>query len=85
MTKEEMDAEIDRHIRDKNKYIGQEWVVPMDTKWFGVKNRTITTDLIRNYCNCVGDLNPLFWSEDYAKKTRWGGTGSEAPLLGRSE
>ena len=73
MTKEEMDAEIERHIRLKNQYIGQEWPLPTDTKWFGVKNRMITKDLIRNYCNCVGDLNPLFRDETYAKNTRWGG------------
>jgi hypothetical protein len=74
MTVEEMNAEVDRHIRDKSRYIGKEWVVTPDrTKWFGVKHRQITHDLIRDYCDCVGDLNPLFWSEDYAVKTRWGG------------
>jgi acyl dehydratase len=73
MTPEEMNAEIERHIREKNKFIGHEWVVPTDTKWFGVKNRLITEDLIRNYCNCVGDLNPLFRDETYARNTRWGG------------
>ena len=74
MTVEEMNAEVDRHLREKTKYIGKEWVVPTDrTKWFGVKHRLITHDLIRDYCDNVGDLNPLFWSEDYAANTRWGG------------
>jgi acyl dehydratase len=73
MTQEEMEQEIQRYIRDKNKYIGQEWPLPVGKKWFGQKNRQITTDLIRNYCNCVGDLNPLFRDETYAKNTRWGG------------
>ncbi len=73
MTKEEINAEFERHIREKRKYIGQEWILPTQTKWFGVKNRTITADLIKFYCDCVGDLNPLFLSEDYASNTRWGG------------
>ena len=81
MTQAQLNAEIERHIRDKNKYVGQEWVVPTDTKWFGVKNRTITHDLIRNYCNCVGDLNPLFRDTMYAANTRWGGVVAPGMII----
>lgn len=81
MTREQMDAEITRHINEKNKFVGHEWVVPTDTKWFGVKNRLITHDLIRNYCNCVGDLNPLFRDIGYAENTRWGGVIAPGMIL----
>ncbi|MGA1792260.1 MAG: MaoC family dehydratase N-terminal domain-containing protein [bacterium] len=73
MTKEEMEAEIQRYIKEKNKHIGEEWPLPIGKKWFGLKNELITQDLIRNYCNCVGDLNPLFRDKVYATGTRWGG------------
>jgi acyl dehydratase len=73
LTKEDIDKEIKRYMAAKNKYAGQEWPQPIGSKWFGVKNTMITQDTIRNYCNCVGDLNPLFRDETYAKNTRWGG------------
>jgi len=36
-------------------------------------HRTITADMIRLYAAAVGDTNPLWTDEDYAKKTGWGG------------
>ena len=35
--------------------------------------REATIDTVANFCNGVGDLNPLHRDEEYAKWTRWGG------------
>ena len=37
------------------------------------KALTVTKDNIRQYTNQLGDDNPLFCDEKYAKKTKWGG------------
>lgn len=34
---------------------------------------TLTLEAIQRYCRSVGDLNPLYFDEEYAKKSRWGG------------
>lgn len=43
----------------------------------GEPRRTIpyvlTLEAIHRYCRSVGDLHPLYFDEDYACKTRWGG------------
>ncbi len=36
-------------------------------------NIEVTVDMIRHFATAVGDLNPLWIDEAYAKKTRWGG------------
>lgn len=51
---------------------------------------TISTDAIRNYAESIGDNNPLYLDENYAKGTRWGKSVApqimmaitNAPLLG---
>ncbi len=35
-------------------------------------NRLASYEAIRNYVNGIGDINPLFRDEEYAKKTRYG-------------
>ena len=30
-------------------------------------------DALYHYCQGLGDDNPLFWNEEYARQTRWGG------------
>jgi len=35
-------------------------------------NRYVSFEAIRNYVNGIGDINPLFRDEEYAKKTRYG-------------
>ncbi|MBI2886388.1 MAG: MaoC family dehydratase N-terminal domain-containing protein [Chloroflexi bacterium] len=30
-------------------------------------------DALYHYCQGLGDDNPLYWNEEYARKTRWGG------------
>ena len=36
-------------------------------------NIEVTVDMIKHFATAVGDLNPLWIDEEYAKKTRWGG------------
>jgi acyl dehydratase len=36
-------------------------------------NRLITEDMLRLFVSAIGDPNPLWVDEDYAKTTRWGG------------
>ena len=39
----------------------------------GPWNTEVTRDNIRHYCYGIGDDNPLWLDEEYARKTRWGG------------
>ena len=73
VTKEEVNQEIERWMAEKRKHIGEEWPLEVGKKWFGLKNRLVTVDLIRNFCNTVGDLNPLYRDEAYARSTKYGG------------
>ncbi len=34
---------------------------------------TITLEMIQRYARSIGDLNPLYFDEEYAKKSRYGG------------
>lgn len=34
---------------------------------------TLTLESIQRYCRSVGDQNPLYFDEVYAKQSRWGG------------
>jgi len=40
---------------------------------YALFNEEVTKDLIRHFCDGIGDKNPLYRWEDYAKFTRWGG------------
>ncbi len=70
----------DEWAAEKNSQVGKitvprigEYPVDWDN-WYGSTiNEWITTDLIRHYVDCIGDRNPLFRFEEYAKGTRWGG------------
>lgn len=44
-------------------------------RWFSNKpwNEVATRDAFRHFARGIGDPNPLWWREDYARKTRWGG------------
>ena len=46
-------------------------------RWSPVGGRefltTATPDVMRNFARGYGDDNPLFTSEEYGRKTRWGG------------
>lgn len=34
---------------------------------------TLTLEAIQRYCRAVGDLHPLYFNEEYAKRSRYGG------------
>ena len=79
--KTEQDKIIDKFVAERNKNIG-EVIIPQVGEippqmecWYGsIMNQYCTTDLIRHYCEAIGDWrNPLWFSEDYARNTRWGG------------
>ena len=38
----------------------------------GINNEVASKDLIRHYCDAIGETNPLFRDENYAKSTRYG-------------
>lgn len=54
-------------IEDVRRRIGVEWV-PKEPFF----NTQATRDAIRHFCDGIGDANPLFRDEEYAKKSRWG-------------
>lgn len=39
----------------------------------GIITRVANRDAIRQFCNAIGDENPLWRDEEYARNTRWGG------------
>ena len=38
----------------------------------GINNKLACADLIRHYVDAIGDINPLWRSEEYAKSTKYG-------------
>ncbi|MBW2369290.1 MAG: hypothetical protein JRH15_15580, partial [Deltaproteobacteria bacterium] len=36
---------------------------------FGMRQRIAGTDAIRNFCNGIGDVNPVYRSVDYARNS----------------
>jgi acyl dehydratase len=44
-------------------------------------NEVATRDLIRHYADGIGDTNPLWRDETYARNTRWGGITVPGPFL----
>jgi len=80
MAQSEVEKKIDEWVQAQNKHIGEE-IVPWPAS-YPVEERNIfgqqaiewvTEDIIRHYCASMGDRNPLYWSHDYARRTRWGG------------
>ena len=81
MAQSEVEKNIEKWVAALNKHKGEEWVpwlspYPVDPKLDYIEQQAlewITKDNIRFYAAGIGDRNPLFWSEDYARRTRWGG------------
>jgi acyl dehydratase len=80
MSQTEFDKMIDEWVERENKDRGKITIpklgpYPVDLSgYYGQQmNEWVTTDSIRHYAVSLGDRNPLWWNEDYAKKTRWGG------------
>jgi acyl dehydratase len=77
----EWNKAIEEWFEKKNQRKGQEWtpskgIYPPDVRvgyQTGQNNEWVTTDLIRHYADAIGDKNPLWRDENYAKNTKWGG------------
>jgi len=80
-TKEEFYKEVDEWLVRREKRVGSIdiphlGVWPPDPRVSyvaGLNNELVTQDLIRHYADAIGDKNPLWRNEEYAKRTRWGG------------
>jgi len=46
--------------------------IGLELRVSNVFNRTVSYETIRNFSNGIGDVNPLYRDEEYAKKTRYG-------------
>lgn len=80
MVKNEQDRIVDEWVAERNKNIGEvkipqlgEYPPDLDNFYGSLMNEWVTTDLIRHYADAIGDRNPLWRSQDYARGTRWGG------------
>lgn len=81
LSEAEWNKAIDEWFEKKNlnrgqKYIPTIGIYPANVKvgyQTGQNNEYVNTDLIRHYADAIGDKNPLWRDEEYAKTTRWGG------------
>jgi len=81
MEKSKMDPILDKWLEKANENIGEirthKTVGPFPINildYYGQQmNEWATTDSIKHFATGMGDRNPLWWNEDYAKKTKWGG------------
>jgi acyl dehydratase len=77
----EWNKAIDEWFEKKNlnkgkKYVPSIGIFPPNVKvgyQTGQNNEYVNTDLIRHYADAIGDKNPLWRDEKYAKTTKWGG------------
>jgi acyl dehydratase len=80
-TKDEFYKQVDAWLKRREKqkgevHIPQLGVWPPDARVSyvaGLNNEQVTQDLIRHYADAIGDKNPLWRNEEYARRTRWGG------------
>lgn len=61
-------AEVEK-VKGKESWLGENFADDM----YPLTTRVATRDAIRHFCNAIGDENPLWRDEEYAKNTRWGG------------
>jgi len=83
MTLKQWNKAVDAWVERENKKVGciskpnigmyPPIVDGLDVSEFGINNKLVTKDLIRHYADAIGDINPLWRSDDYAKTTRHGG------------
>lgn len=82
MTLEQWNKAVDEWVARENKRVGQvtrpgigmypavqEGCIVSEN---GMNNRVATADLIMHYADAIGDTNPLWRSEEYARTTRYG-------------
>jgi acyl dehydratase len=79
---------VDEYVAARNEQAGQivvpqvgEWPPTLENFYGAQNNEWITTDLIRHYAEAVGDRNPVWRSEQYARKTIWGGIIAQPTIL----
>ena len=62
---------------EKDFWKGEETRKKWDEILPGIERRTLpvmlTKEMIQRFARAIGDLNPLYFDEDYAKKSRFGG------------
>lgn len=80
MANEDQNKLIDEWVAKKNTHIGEITHPPVgeyppDPKCFygTIINEYVTTDVIRHFADGMGDKNPLWRDQEYARGTRWGG------------
>ena len=79
LTKEEWTQQLEEGFKQLNETAGKRVAAPImgqgnfHTNEMPLCNRMITQDMIRLYASALGDFNPLWVDEEYAKQTRWGG------------
>ena len=76
----EQQAEFERWFKENQKRIGEitvpqvgEYPPNINNFYGSIINEWVTPDLIRHYVDAHGDRNPLYRSEEYAKRSVWGG------------
>ena len=87
-TIEEQNRIVDEWVARRNKHIG-EIIIPrvgehpasLDNFYGSQTNEWVTTDLIRRYAEAMGDRNPMWRSQDYARKSVWGGMIAQPTIL----
>lgn len=69
-TRDKIKSEMEAAIK-----LGEFYVPSIDEAEdrYGMKQRVASEDAIRNFCNGIGDVNPLYRSRDYAKNSIHGG------------
>jgi acyl dehydratase len=76
--KEIKEAKVEKSIREKMRAALEESMEPgkmqlHSTDSGGMWRRVATEDAIRGFCDSIGDTNPLYRSQDYARKSIYGG------------
>ena len=62
--------------KEQTKYVigpyeeGKKWVGRESEPWEACV--TVTKEAIEHFCEAIEDPNPLYWSDKYAAKTKWG-------------
>lgn len=71
---EKMNRTVDEWVAKRRKKVGTivELKIDSETQLFGLNNTLASKDLIRHYADAMGDLNPLWRDEGYARHTRYG-------------
>ena len=67
------ETSIDKVIAEFKQSLGRFAPLSLGDELFGRRNEMATRDAIRHFANGIGDANPLWRNDEYAKNTRYGG------------